>query len=240
MLNPIEEAKHAKLREMCRELRVPPPPEIYIGLKVVDRNGALVFDDKQRGHSWTRNYWNYMFSLGSDSVGDNTSTFGAGYMTGKQLAGPGTVRGYNNCVCTRCRGYVTSYDPAYCFYNAIVVGTGDTAFSVNDWAMAALVENGSGSGQLVYNNQTRTGPTYTSGTKTWSFAHTRIFNNNSGGSITIKEVGLNAYIGIAIFNNASGTWLLERSLLDPTVEVAKGAQLTVTYTISQDFSAIDS
>jgi hypothetical protein len=36
-----------------------------------------------------------------------------------------------------------------------------------------------------------------------------------------------------------GKFLTERSVLDPTVLVANGAQLTVTYEISMDFSSID-
>jgi hypothetical protein len=60
-------------------------------------------------------------------------------------------------------------------------------------------------------------------------------NNNSGGSITVKEVGL-MYVGNTYNNDYH---LVERSVLSPTVAVANAAQLTVTYEISMDFSAID-
>ena len=44
MLNPIEEAKFAELKERCRELGVPAPPEVFIGVQVHDKNGVLIFD----------------------------------------------------------------------------------------------------------------------------------------------------------------------------------------------------
>jgi hypothetical protein len=58
-------------------------------------------------------------------------------------------------------------------------------------------------------------------------------NNNSGGNITVKEIGLCPNGGWGDF------FLLERSLLSPTVTVPNGAQLTATYEIIMDFSSID-
>jgi hypothetical protein len=78
---------------------------------------------------------------------------------------------------------------------------------------------------------------YTSGTKTWENTIIRIFNNNSGGVIVIKEAGL--YWSGYLFDTSIGYHMHERSVLSPTVAVANGAQLTVTYAISMDFSAID-
>jgi hypothetical protein len=83
---------------------------------------------------------------------------------------------------------------------------------------------------------TRPVPTYD--TKVWTTVHSRVLNNNSGGSITIKETGL-VWSGYAFEASASTFYLVERSVLSPTVDVAAGAQLTVTYTISSSFAAID-
>lgn len=44
MLDPQEEAKFAELKDKCRELKVPAPPEIMIGLQVHE-GGVLTFDD---------------------------------------------------------------------------------------------------------------------------------------------------------------------------------------------------
>lgn len=223
MLNPIEEAKFQELKDKCRDLRVPPPPDIFIGLQVHDHNGILVFDDVQRGHSWNRNYWGAMFYTGSGCI-STTTNFGAGYMTAKSPAANLAGVNYGSMgVATGGLGVSSS---------GIQIGTGDTAFSVEQYAMAALIASGNGAGQMAYTAQSANVTAYTAGSKTWKTTLSRIFNNNSGGSITVKETGITCYGGIVqIF--------LERSVLSPTVTVATGGQLTVTYEISMDFSAID-
>jgi hypothetical protein len=244
MLDPKEEARFDELKAKCRELKVPAPPEIMIGLKVHDHNGILTFDDIQRGHSWTRNYWN---SLCSSATGGTslTLTFGAGLMSGKNTAGsissgntfgsPSGQDGYPNYS----NSLVYRYDANST--NGIVVGTSDTAFSIEQYSLGTLITHGNGAGQLAYNISTHSGygsgcpiPAYTGGTKTWETSHSRIFNNNSGGSITVKEVGIysSGSFGLSAI-------MMERSVLSPTLAVADGAQLTVTYAISMDFSAID-
>jgi hypothetical protein len=238
MLNPTEEARFAKLKALCRELKVPAPPEIMIGLQVHDHNGVLTFDDIQRGHSWTRNYYTQMFTIGTHSGGGDVNAFGAGYMTAKQV--DATLR-YNS---TGASGDISGYSLAGrgLYENVttgtfgIKIGTSDTAFSAEHHTLQAVIPAGTGSGQMSHAAMTQPTLAYTAGTKTWKTTHSRIFNNNSGGSITVKETGLYSYRGIlASLNN----FMTERSVLDPTVPVANGAQLSVTYEISMDFSAID-
>lgn len=233
MLNPKEEAKFKELKDKCRELKVPAPPEIFIGLQVHDKNGVLVFDDKQRGHSWTRNFWNALFSAASTGIGDGGSTFSAGYMSLKAYGGNVYAgQAYANMAVGSMIGTSS--------LNGILVGTGDTAFSVDQYALATQIAHGNAASQLYYQNMAASAPAYTAGTKTWETTHSRVFNNNSGGSITVKEVGIQVYM-VPWTSGSSGDWyyMIERSVLDPTVAVANGAQLTVTYEISMDFSAID-
>lgn len=89
MLNPKEEKEFKKLRDICRNLRIPSPPEIFIGTQLRDHNGILLFDDVQRGHSWVRNAYNASFSHWSNCAGDATATFGAGKMSCKRYPGGG-------------------------------------------------------------------------------------------------------------------------------------------------------
>jgi hypothetical protein len=199
-----------------------------IGLKVHDRNGVLTFDDKQRGHSWTRNFWNAIFTFaGHGNTGTpwtSTSVLGAGYISWKRVNDYwyDSVSAGNFGVCY---GTIASSD------YGIVVGTSDTAFSVEQTKLVAQILEGIGSGQFSHQAEPAGVLEYTSGTKTWKVTRSRIFNNNSGASITVKEVGL--------YGVAWDPCMHERSVLDPTVAVANGAQLTVTYEISMDFSAID-
>jgi hypothetical protein len=58
-------------------------------------------------------------------------------------------------------------------------------------------------------------------------------------SITVKEVGLAGVVAMFTSAQTNDYMLMERSVLSPTVPVPNGAQLTVTYSISMDFSAID-
>jgi len=223
MLNPIEEKKYQELKDRCRELRVPPPPDIMIGLQVHDENGILVFDDVQRAHSWTRNFWNQcMYAMTGGPLSGSTYAAGSSAIkyTYGGIAATAVWPGTPSCI-----GTLGST------INGIVVGTDDTAFALTQFALGALIAHGTGAGQFSYAAQGAWSSAYTAGTKTWKSTTSRIMNNNSGGSITVKETGL--------YHSPSNTVMIERSVLAPTVTVATGGQLTVTYEISMDFSAID-
>ena len=242
MLDLVEEIKFAELKEMCKELKVVPPPDIMINFKVTEKD-RVVFDDVQRGHSWTRNFYNYIYSLSSNCPGGNSNNFGAGYMSSKNTAG--TIGFSSSVCCGASSGFVDGrvFRAAAGSLTGIVLGTGDTAFNINQFSLVTAIANGTSSGQFSYQASTVAVPVYTAGTKTWATTLQRVVNNNSGGAITVKEVGL-FYIGgqtvVGIFSNSSTeVWMLERSVLSPTVTVADGAQLTVSYSISTSFSAID-
>lgn len=240
-LNPIEEAKFAALEKNCHDLGVPAPPSIHINFEVKDKDGNLIFNDKQRGHSWTRNFYNYLFCTAGDSVGNPGSTsFGASHLTSKNTGG--TVRYTETYVPNRDEYNTDSFGfrgPVGNSGYGILVGTGDTAFSAENFAMAAAVVHGTSTGNLTYSAQGVPVVAYdsTSGSEKWTITHTRVLNNNSGGAITIKETGL-AWLG-DFFNTTAAAYLFERSVLSPTVAVPNGAQLTVTYEISMSFAAID-
>jgi len=71
----------------------------------------------------------------------------------------------------------------------IVVGTSDQAVDIDDWNMVAVVEEGTGAGQLEHSVISSTSGYETSGEAN-TFEVTRTFTNSSAGSITIKECGL--------------------------------------------------
>jgi hypothetical protein len=243
MLDPKEEQKFKELKDKCRELKVPAPPEIMIGLQVHE-GGVLTFDDVQRGHSWNRNFYNSLFGLACTGGGDESGLFGAGYMSGKVVSG--TIYSEDNMI-----SYYTQYGNAGYPISmngfsettttgqfGIRVGTGDTAFSPDQVALVTPIIAGSGSGQFGHVAMTTASKAYTAGTHVWKGSLLRIFNNNSGASITVKECGLYWSGGVYV-NAGNNIFMFERSVLSPTVAVANGAQLTVTYEISMDFSAID-
>lgn len=227
MLNPIEEAEFAQLRALCIKLKVPAPPEIMIGLKVHDRNGVLIFDDTQRGHSWTRNFYNWLFGTIGNTA-NTSASWGAGYMNLKGVGGTiyEVIEGNYPWRTFPGEAVVADY--------GIILGTDDTAESTELFALGAIIPQGTGSGQFSYAAESTPTPSYNGGTTTWKTTRSRIANNNSAGSITVKEVGLaSRQYALARY------CLIERTVLAPTVAVAVGAQLTVTYEISMDFAAID-
>lgn len=227
MLDIQEELKREQLKAKCREMKVLPPTDIFIGIQV-HKDNKLLFDDVQRGHSWTRNYWNYIFACTSNcSIVD--SSFGAGYIS---CLDDGNSVTYQNDIYNTYGNLLTGATNTTI---GIVVGTGTTAFNIDQYNLAALIDNGTGSGKFSYNASAVNSTTYTSTSKTWTIVGSRVFNNNSGDVIVVAETGLRVYY----YRYGNRYWLLERSLLTPAVSVPDGAQLTVTYTIVDDFSAID-
>lgn len=242
MLNPIEEAKFAELEKNCMELGVPAPPSIHINFEVADNAGNLIFKDRQRGHSWNRNFYNMMFSMLADCQGSNVNSFAAGAMSAKRTTG--TIDYSPLWICTRPDNAITS---GYGIINSgtthvfgMQIGTGDTAFSAEQFALGNVIAAGTGAGQMSYVAQVAPVLAYdsTPGSEKWTCTQRRIMNNNSGGAIEVKETGL-TYYGHWFGGYQTNYYLIERSVLSPTVTVPDGAQLTVTYDISMSFAAID-
>jgi len=106
----------------------------------------------------------------------------------------------------------------------IVVGTSDEAVGYDDYNLKARIEHGTGAGQLLYGATIFETP-WKDETE-YKFRINRSFTNNSGASITVKEVGL-----IARFVEPTYFALLIRDVLDSPVSIPDGATLTVRYVI---------
>ena len=225
--------KMQTLLKLGRELGIP-IPIAYVGYRVTDKKGRILSNQYGPGHSWTRNYYNFIFGSGSDGHGDGGSTFGAGLMSGK--ATPGNI--YANVIYSANRasyailGYGFNNNTTTNDYG-IVVGTDETAFGFDQHALGALIASGNAAGQLAYQAQLSPVLAYTAGTKTWKTTNSRLFNNNSGALITVKESAL--YWRGSIFSGAVQSYMFERNVPETPVDVAIGAQLTVTYEISMVF-----
>jgi hypothetical protein len=237
MLDAAEEKKWDLLKANCRELKVP-VTELFYGIKLYDKNGIITFDDFYRGHSWTRNWYNIVASAAIE-IGASGSTFEAGTLTGKRSSG--TL--YNSVTYCCARNAVTELGNG--IYNntnnsnyGIQVGTSNTAFSINDYALAGLIDHGSAASQLFYGVMTTGERTYdsTPGAEKWTNLVSRNFNNSSGGEITVREIGILWY-GY-IFGGPS-YFLLERTVLPLPIAVVNGGQLVVAYQMSMSFAECD-
>jgi hypothetical protein len=108
---------------------------------------------------------------------------------------------------------------------AIVVGSGTTPPSITDAGLTSQIGNGTGAGQLQYGTDSLTTPVINSNTNSASFTWSKSFSNNSGGNVTVSEVG--AYITFG-----SKAYFVLHDLLPSPVTVGNGQVLTVVYTIT--------
>jgi hypothetical protein len=190
----------------------------------------------EQGHSWVRNAYNYFFACVTDAGGDDVNDFGAGFMGAKSTAGsiyrdstksqdresvnvPGTV-GMVSSTATHLVG--------------IAVGSDDTAFDIDDFALGDIITHGSGAGQLSYGVQER--PVISYDAKVWTAQHIRTFSNLSGDQIDVKEVG---FFRKQMIFSTSQYFMMSRDVLAAVIEIPSLAVLQVKLDITQDFTAID-
>jgi hypothetical protein len=105
----------------------------------------------------------------------------------------------------------------------IVIGTSDTPYSPTQYRLQSIINHGSGVGQMLYGVQTIDQPQLITGG--YRVVLSRVFNNVSGASITVKEIGVYMYA----YN--VGNFMMARDVIPP-VTVGNGQSLTVRYIIS--------
>jgi len=185
-----------------------------IEVEVRDKNGKLLSKVKVPSRSYVLNFGKALYGL---MASINMTEY------------PITVQDTVNTG----RNYpqLTSQNEA-CFYVkagsgddtfGVMIGTDDTAVSVNDYNMKVKIGNGTGSGQMVYGTSTLEAPTVVDSTIRWRL--TRAFTNNSGASITVKECGI-------AFKWRTYYALILRDVLPSPQTVPDGATLTLRYTFS--------
>jgi len=233
MLDIKEEQKYEQLKKLGQELHIP-IFEAFFELEVRNKDGKTIQKHEQRSHSFVRNIFNGLFSVIAGKNPNTPSPFGAGRLnfrhpdgtvapreTAWSLEAPDSVGfGYRGALGAHSQG--------------IQVGSGTTAESFEDFALAALIPNGAAAGQLNYIEGSPNVATYDSATRTFTNTLARFMNNNSGGSINVNEVGLTARVSFGGFHVFI---LAARDLLPTTVIVPNTGQLRVTYTISLAYPA---
>lgn len=193
-------------------------PKLHIHCRV-EKNGETLHDTYQIGHSWTRNAYHAYHLTMMDSLTTTdmfvTATNGA-FITAYPPSR--NFRDWAN------RGY---YNTGNNIDFGVVVGTGDAAFHLDDFRLNTYIAHGNSAAQMYYQAQAAPVVSWT-GNPDYEgvILHKRVFNNNSGASITVNEVGL------VLCSYGNGYILMSRDVLDTPVVVANGAQLTVTVSIT--------
>jgi len=191
--------------------------QIYVELTVKDRNGKIIKHHKQRSHSFVANFLNFIANGFANPFGNNNVVFTMSNVD-------------NTSVISKAPLYAddSSNDDTY----GIVVGTGTTAPTPQDYTLANKIPNGTSNGQLLYGSHSfnpSSGSVAISG-NTSSFKISRTFTNQSGTSITVSEVGIIS----SIYNGSDSQdyVLIIHDLLSSPITIANLSVLEITYTLS--------
>lgn len=107
----------------------------------------------------------------------------------------------------------------------ILVGSGNTAAAIDDYAMETLITHGVGAGQLQYAIVTFAVPAASATIS--QFTITRNFTNGSGGAVTVNEIGLACTTRDLTY--VERYLLLIRDVIGGGISIPNGETLTVNY-----------
>jgi len=212
--------------------------DIRLTVVVKDKNGKIIKQHKQRSHSFLMNFMAMLATTITNPFGSWNNYYYFRIVTGIWYS-----LDYANTYATKLFSMMdTNNDSSY----GIVVGTGTTPPTPNDFALENQIVNGTSTGQLVYNAHTVSpagasggiGPSSTTPTSgvltpsgnTTSVQVSRTFQNQSGASITVSEVGIISQTEVWSVN--SYTILIIHDLLSSPITIPNMSILSITYTIS--------
>jgi len=109
----------------------------------------------------------------------------------------------------------------------IVIGTGSGAEGFSDYQLTTKIAHGNGATQMHYADTDDPPWAWDEGTDTMTSTFVRYFNNNSGDTIAVAEIGM-YFRGFA---NASYYFMMARDLLGAPISCVDASQLKVTYDI---------
>lgn len=174
--------------------------KLFINCKITDKQGNIISEKEQEANSLVKAFavWlrtNICVTV-TESVLDTGNT-------------------------SRTMAYAAAYGVASAgdTTQGMVIGTGTNAVTISDYALQTKIAHGTGAGQMSYGTQTFDSTVTVAGSTVY-FNIARVFTNNSGSSITVKEAGL--YILVSSYK-----YMFDRTLLDQAV--SNGQTLTLQY-----------
>jgi hypothetical protein len=196
-------------------------PKAYWEIEIRDKNGKILERKQFKSHSWLRQFidWLRMCALQTTSTG-TVYTMTINDVTNTARTVPLTTSNYAGAFCM---GYNA---PANTSTYGLVVGSGDTPNSTSTYALAFQIAHGSGSGQLIHNATTVESVTNPSGGD-FQFKVIRTFTNNSGASVTVKEIGI--YGNVRDTSPADRSFCIARDVLPSPSSIPDGATMTLRY-----------
>lgn len=214
----LELQKHARLDKASKLLKLPCPSARW-RLIHKDKHGYVLSDRKSFSHSWTRNAYNFHTMLAS-GVDYGSSAYSDGNL--KLKRNTGTIYSFLQL-------YSQNIETAYGYNTtgtsdsaSIVIGTGSTAESFDDYDLDTAIDHGTGSGEMEHAASNLV-EGWNSGSGYYYSVISRSFTNNSSGSITVNEMG-------ALWRNTNGyAFLMVRDVLSPGEAVADTDHIDVSF-----------
>ena len=220
---------HKLMAKAQAKLHVSPSAMVLLDWDIKDEYGNLIKRHTGKSHSFVRNYSNMNALNGIIGYAPIGTTYAAGSIA-LWLQTNSVATSVTNSF-----GHSTVAAPIGDAAAGIIVGTGSTAESFDQYRIDTLIAHGTGAGQLSYSVLTATAA-WNSGPKTITNVVQRIFTNNTANTITINEICLVdvVYTTPGSSNPSPVSILLIRDVPTP-IDVAAAANVTITYTFSYQF-----
>jgi hypothetical protein len=202
----------------------PKLPKAVIEFEVRDKNGKLIQKGKFPAKSWVGNIIRLLNMLWKPWASTSSATIYYISPPSVLLDTSNTARGI--VIGTGGSGNFGGAAPAGDTSAGILLGTSDTPVSLAQYNLLGLIPNGTGSGQLSYGATVVEDLTIGA---TYYFRIIRTFTNNSGASITVREIGL--FLKPHIYS-----YMFARDVPPSPITVPDGSTLTVRYIISHSLS----
>lgn len=169
----------------CMKMHVCPPPKTFINMKVHDQDGVLIDETDMISRSWVRNAYNFVCcSFLGIGMAEGASAYDAGSLA--LMRTDGAIR-ESNVMPSNSQELTDWVGAVGIATQGIVIGTGIAAESLNSYDLATRILHGNAAGQMAYSAQPVNTAVYAN--NVWTATARRIFNNNSGASIVVTEVG---------------------------------------------------
>lgn len=237
LLNNLEIKKAERYMSKCRKHHLTSPCMAVFDCKVEDINGDIKSKYRQLSHSYTRNFHNFLLQNALIiPSGSNTAypSFGEGNIRLRDVNAvivslAATAFCWNNVSTSAGNVNLAFVSGAGNATYGVVVGTGNTAENLNDYILESKIGEGIGVGQLNHQIMVRDNLIYNPLTDTFSIDFTRAFHNNSGATITIRELGI--YVRASVVATQY-IYCMIRDVLPTPIEVPTGQKVTITYRFS--------
>jgi len=203
---------------------------VYLTVVVRDSEGNIIKVHRQRSHSPTNNF---RTAILPEQWYQETGTSASWINT---LGTTNTITGIPNGAHALI-SYPNSHTNYQTYLVGILVGSGSQSNPASAYKLAAPIANGSGAGQLIYQAPTLPSGIIINGNSAYFYIE-QTYINQSGGTVTITEVGIVVEVYLTLYTGSSttaynqGNILMWYDVLSSPISVPNGGSVTIYYTFT--------